>query len=97
MVEVRRLFAELLGAFFLVLAGAGSAVVGARTATDMRRAAQVTGSRLDGHGPYLVRGSRQRRSPQPGGDDRLHGARRLPLETRSSFESVQQVIERLVH
>jgi aquaporin Z len=42
MVEARRLFAELLGTFFLVLTGAGSAVVGARTATDMGRAAQVT-------------------------------------------------------
>jgi glycerol uptake facilitator-like aquaporin len=41
LVEARRLFAELLGTFFLVLTGAGSAVVGARTATDMGRAAQV--------------------------------------------------------
>lgn len=46
LVEVRRLFAELLGTFFLVLAGAGSAVVGAKTHTDMGRAAGVTAPAL---------------------------------------------------
>jgi aquaporin Z len=41
-VEMRRLFSETLGTFFLVLVGAGSAVVGAKVNTDMGRAAQVT-------------------------------------------------------
>jgi aquaporin Z len=41
-VELRRLFSELFGTFFLVLVGAGSAVVGAKVNTDMGRAAQVT-------------------------------------------------------
>ena len=45
-VEGRRLFAELIGTFFLVLVGAGSAVVGVKTHTDMGRAAQVTAPAL---------------------------------------------------
>jgi len=41
-IEARRLFSEVLGTFFLVLVGAGSAVVAAKVHTDMGRAAQVT-------------------------------------------------------
>ncbi len=40
--EWRRLFAELLGTFFLVLAGAGGAVVGAQSDGAVGRAAAVT-------------------------------------------------------
>ncbi len=45
-VELRRLFSELLGTYFLVIVGAGSAVVGAKVNTDMGRAAQVTAPAL---------------------------------------------------
>ena len=44
--EWRRLFAELFGTFFLVLSGAGGAVVAAATHTDLGRAAEVTAPAL---------------------------------------------------
>src|SRR5437773_3699196 len=40
--EWRRLFSELLGTFFLVLVGAGAAVVNAKTGGTISRAAAVT-------------------------------------------------------
>lgn len=55
-VEVRRLFSELLGTFFLVLVGAGSAVVAAKVHTDMGRAAQVSAPGLMVMGIILFMG-----------------------------------------
>ena len=44
--EWRRLFSELLGTFFLVLVGAGGAVVGAKSGGAIARSAAVTGPGL---------------------------------------------------
>jgi aquaporin Z len=55
-VEARRLFSEVLGTFFLVLVGAGSAVVAAKVNTDMGRAAQVTAPGLMVMGIILFMG-----------------------------------------
>ncbi len=55
-VEFRRLFSEWLGTFFLVLVGAGSAVVAAKVNTDMGRAAQVTAPGLMVMGIILFMG-----------------------------------------
>jgi aquaporin Z len=44
--EWRRLFSEVFGTFLLVLAGAGSAVVGAATHQDLGRGAEVTAPAL---------------------------------------------------
>ncbi len=55
-VEARRLFSEVLGTFFLVLVGAGSAVVAAKVDTNMGRAAQVTAPGLMVMGIILFMG-----------------------------------------
>jgi aquaporin Z len=55
-VEARRLLSEVLGTFFLVLVGAGSAVVAAKVNTDMGRAAQVTAPGLMVMGIILFMG-----------------------------------------
>jgi aquaporin Z len=55
--EWRRLFSELLGTFFLVLAGAGGAVVGALSHGDISRTAAVTAPGLTVMGIILYMGA----------------------------------------
>jgi aquaporin Z len=55
--EWRRLFSELLGTFFLVLVGAGGAVVSAKSGGAISRAAAVTGPGLMVMGIILFMGA----------------------------------------
>ncbi len=55
--EWRRLFSELLGTFFLVLAGAGGAVVGALSHGEISRTAAVTAPGLTVMGIILYMGA----------------------------------------
>ena len=55
--EWRRLFSELLGTFFLVLVGAGGAVVAAKSGGAIARSAAVTGPGLMVMGIILFMGA----------------------------------------
>ena len=73
--EWRRLFSELLGTFFLVLVGAGGAVVNA----TVERGHQPRGGRdragAHGHGDHPLHGRRVGRAPEPRGQHRLRRPR----------------------
>ena len=81
--EWRRLFSELLGTFFLVLVGAGGAVVNAQSDGAISRTAAVTAPGPHGDGDHPLHGRRLGRAPQPRRQHRLRGPRRLPLAPRA--------------
>ena len=62
--EWRRLFSELLGTFFLVLVGAGGAVVNAKS-HETSAGRLPSPPRADGDGDHPVHGRGLRRSPNP--------------------------------
>ena len=71
------------GTFMLVLVGAGAAFVDARSHGAIGRDAAVVSPGPDGARDHPLHGRRLGRPPQPGGDDQLHAARRLPAGPRA--------------
>ena len=72
--EWRRLFSELLGTFFLVLAAAGGGMMGHAFPGTISRQAAVVAPALDGHRHHPVHGQGLRCPPEPGGQHRLRPA-----------------------
>src|SRR4051812_50131545 len=66
-VEMRRLLSEFVGTFFLVLVGAGGAVVDAASGGQIGRAAGGGGAGPPGPAGDLVLGRRAGGPPHPGG------------------------------
>src|SRR4051794_24799588 len=63
--EWRRLFSELLGTFMLVLAGAGGAVVNAKSGGGIRRTGAGAAPALTGLGVILLLGAHSRAHLHP--------------------------------
>ena len=81
--EWRRLFAELLGTFFLVLVGAGGAVVGAASDGAISRTAAVTAPGLMVMAIILFMGAISGAHLNPAVTLAFSAARRLPLAARA--------------
>ena len=85
--DYRRLFAELLGTFMLVLVAAGGGLLHAKGQISLSAAVVAPGS--DGDGDHPVHGRGVRRPPESRRVDRVRAARRFPWKRVPGYIAVQ--------